>query len=109
MELEKVGAAVADDDNLAVEHTWPGIFKRAGKGREPLGPVQPVTGLNLLRPAVDMDLNPVAVVPDFMKSLAVLRRLGLQYCKLELNERRHLNTLWQYSTHKHEEVCSSCF
>jgi hypothetical protein len=28
------------------------------------------TGLDLLPRAVDMDLNPVAVVPDFMKSLA---------------------------------------
>jgi hypothetical protein len=64
--------------------TWPGIFKGAGKGPDPLGPVQPVTGLDLLPPAVDLDLNPVAVVPDFMKSLAPLGALDFNIASWSL-------------------------
>ena len=40
-------------------------------------------------PAVDVDLDAVAVKFDFVKPLLALRGFGLQRCKLGLNEPRH--------------------
>ena len=71
------------DDGFA----WNG--QRAGNLREALGPVQAVAGEHFLSSPVEMDLNAVAVVLDFMKPQVALRRLGLQRGKLGFNEPRH--------------------
>ena len=67
----------------------PGMASAPAISVEALGPVQPVAGEDLLPSAVEMDLDAVAVVLDFMKPLLALRRLGLQRGELGLNEPRH--------------------
>ena len=53
-------------------------------------------GVDLLASSVEMHLDAVAVVFDFVKPLFALRRLGLQRCELGFNEPRHgVGTLWQ--------------
>jgi hypothetical protein len=64
-------------------------IKCAGNHREPFGPVQPVSSVDLLPVAVDVDLDAVAVELDLMKPLLALGSLGLQCCELGLNEPRH--------------------
>ena len=95
LEFGEVGASFMDDHHLAVDDGFARYGERAGNLGEALGPVQPVAGEDLLSSAVEMDLDAVAVVLDFMKPLVALGRFGLQRGKLGLNEPRHLNTLWQ--------------
>ena len=89
LEFGEVGAALMDDHHLAVDDGFAWYGERAGNLGEALGPVQPVAGEDLLSSAVEMDLDAIAVVLDFMKPLVALGRLGLQRCELGLNEPRH--------------------
>jgi hypothetical protein len=82
-----------DDHYLTVDDCFALNSQRTGNLGEPLGPIQPRAGKDLLPTPVEMDLNAVAVVLDFMKPLAARRGLGLQGGKLGPNEPRHLNTL----------------
>ena len=77
------------DDHLTVNDGLAADIEGAGNCGEPFGPIQPVTGEDLLPAAVDMDLDAVAVELDFMKPLLALRGFGLQRCKLGLDEPRH--------------------
>src|SRR4051794_2621678 len=52
-------------------------------------------GEYFLATAVQMNLDPVAVVFDFANPLLALRRFGFQGGELGFNEPRHLNTLRQ--------------
>jgi hypothetical protein len=67
----------------------PGMVERAGNLGKALGPIQPVAGEDLLSSVVEMDLDAIAIVLDFMKPLVARGRLGLQRCELGLNEPRH--------------------
>ena len=89
LEFGKVGASLMDDHHLAVDDGFAWNGERAGNLGKALGPVQPVAGEHLLSSAVEMDLDAIAVVLDFMKPLLALGRLGLQRGKLGLNEPRH--------------------
>ena len=77
------------DDGLARDR------KGAGNLGEALGPVETVAGEDLLSTAVQMNLDPVAVVFDLVNPLLALGRFGFQSGKLGLNEPRYLDTLWQ--------------
>ena len=78
-----------DDHHLAIDDGFAGYGERAGNFGEALGPIQPVAGEDLLSSAVEMDLDAIAIVFDFMKPLVALGRPRLQRCKLGLNEPRH--------------------
>ena len=62
-----------DDHHFAIDDGFARNGERAGNLGEALGPVQPVAGEDLLPSAVEMDLDAVAVVLDFMKPLVALR------------------------------------
>jgi hypothetical protein len=67
------------------EREYPGR-RQSGK---PLGPVQSVTGVNLLPAGVDVDLDAVAVEFNFVEPLVSLGHLRLQGGKLRPDESRH--------------------
>ena len=67
----------------------PGMSSAPASYREPVGPVQPIAGEDLLSSAVEVDLDAVAIVLDFMKPLVALGSLRLQGGELGLNEPRH--------------------
>ena len=77
------------DNYFSVDDGFAGNIERAGYGGEPFGTIQPVSSVDLLPAAVDVDLDAVAVELNFMKPLLALGSLGLQCCKLGLNEPRH--------------------
>ena len=96
MQFGKIRAAIVGNDHFPVDDGFSGNVERTGNHREALGPVQPITGEDLLPSPVDVDLDAVAVELDLMKPLVSLGSLGLQRCKLGLNEPRHgLDTVWQ--------------
>ena len=66
---------------------------RLALAREALGPVEPVASVDLLSTTVDVNLDTITVVFNFVNPLLSLRRFSLQGCKLGLDEPRHLNTL----------------
>jgi hypothetical protein len=78
LEFREVSPTVVDHDHLAVDDRLAGYRKGAGNFREAFGPVEPVTGIDFLPASVEMHLNPVTVVLDFVKPLFALRRAGLQ-------------------------------
>ena len=78
-----------DDHHFAVDDGFARYGERSGNLGEALGPIQPVAGEHLLSSAVEMDLDAIAVVLDFMKPQLALGRPGLQRCELGLNEPRH--------------------
>jgi hypothetical protein len=84
-----------DDYYLAVDNGFACDFQRASNLGEAFGPIQPISGEDLLPSAVEVNLDAVAVKLDLMKPLVTPRHLRLQRCKLGLNEPRHLNTLWR--------------
>jgi hypothetical protein len=65
---------------LSVDDGFAGDVENAGNCREAFGPVQPVAGVNFLTTTVDVHLNAVAVVFDFVKPWSPFGRLGLQCC-----------------------------
>ena len=81
-----------DDHYLTVDGGFAFNSQRACNLGEPLGPVQPVAGIDLPPSTIDVNLHAVAVVLDFMKPLVATRRFGLQGGELGFNEPRHLNT-----------------
>ena len=89
LQFGEVGSALMGDHHFSVDDGLAGNIEGAGNGGEPLGPVQPVSGVDLLPAAVDVDLDAVAVELDLMKPLLALGSLGLQCRKLGLNEPRH--------------------
>src|SRR5687768_12598286 len=90
-----------DDDHFPIDDRLAGKIEGTGNHRKALRPVQPVAGVDLLAAAVDVNLDAVTVELDLMKRLVALRRLGLQCCKLGLNEPRHgWVRLGNNSTHK---------
>ena len=89
LEFGEVGTPFMDDHYLAVDDGFAWNSERTGNLGEALGPIQSVAGEDLLPAAVEVDLNAVAVVLDFMKPLLALGRPGLQRCELGLNEPRH--------------------
>jgi hypothetical protein len=64
-----------DDHDLPVDDGLAWNIEGAGNGREPLGPVQTVAGVDLLPARVDVDLNAVAVELDLMKPLVAFGAL----------------------------------
>jgi hypothetical protein len=52
------------DDHFTVDDGFPGQIEGAGNSGEALGPVQPVTGEDLLPAPIDVDLDAVAVERD---------------------------------------------
>ena len=58
-----------------------------------LGPIEAVPRKHAFFSGVDMELDAVAVVFDFVNPLLTLGSRALQGRKLGLNERRHLDTL----------------
>ena len=89
LQFGEVGAALMDHHHLAVDDGFAWYGERAGNLGKALGPIQPVAGEYLLSSAVQVDLDSIAVVLDFMKPLLTLRNHGLQRCELGLNEPRH--------------------
>jgi len=77
-----------DDHYLAVDDGFAWYGECAGNLGKALGPIQPVAGEHLLSPPVEMDLDAIAVVLDFVKPLLALRRSGLQRCKLGVAQSR---------------------
>ena len=67
----------------------PGISSAPAISEKRLVQSSPLRVKTFFLPAVEMDLDAVAVELDLMKPLVALRRLGLQRCKLGLNEPRH--------------------
>jgi hypothetical protein len=74
----------------------PGMASAPANFGKAFGPVETVADQHLLSSAVEMDLDAISVVLDFMKSLIALGRPGLHRCELGFNEPRHgCNSLWQ--------------
>lgn len=93
LEFGKVGPAILDHDYFAVEnHAFDGNRECVCDQREAFGPVQAIAGVDRDPALVEMDLDPVAVVFDFMKSLVAFGRLGFQRRELGLDESRHVRT-----------------
>jgi hypothetical protein len=82
-----------DDNDFPVDDSFACDVQRASNLGEALGPIQPGAGEDLLPTPVEMDLNAIAVVLDFMKPLVTVRCLRLQRRKLRLNEARYLSAL----------------
>jgi len=57
------------DHDFPVDDGFAWNVERAGNGREALGPIQPVSGEDLLPPFVQVNLDAVAVKLDLMKPL----------------------------------------
>ena len=66
-----------DDHHLAIDDGFPWYGERAGNFGKAFGPIQPVAGEYFLSPSVEMDLDAIAVVLDFVKPLVGLGRPGL--------------------------------
>jgi hypothetical protein len=79
-----------DDYDFPVDDCLTGNIQGAGNQGKSFGPIQPVAGVDLLLSSVHMNLDPVAVVFDFVNPLLSLGSLGLQGGKLGFNEPRHL-------------------
>jgi hypothetical protein len=84
LKLREVGAALVDDHHLAIDDGFARDSESACDLGEAFGPVQPIAGEDLLASAVEMHLNAIAVVLDFMEPQVAFRRFGLQGCKLGL-------------------------
>ena len=95
LQFREVGAALMNDHNLPIDDGLARNRKGAGNLREALGPVETVASEHLLATAVQMYLDPVAVVFDFVNPLFAPGRFGLQGGELGFNEPRHLGTLGQ--------------
>ena len=89
LEFGEVGAAFMNDHYLTIDDGFAWYGECAGNLGKTLRPIQPVAGEHLLSSAVEMDLDAIAVVLDFMKPLVAFGRPGLQRCELGLNEPRH--------------------
>jgi hypothetical protein len=59
-----------DDDHFAIDDGLTRNIERASNNREPFGPVQSVAGIDLLPPAIYVNLHAVAVVLDLMEPLS---------------------------------------
>jgi len=77
LEFGKVGASLMDDHHLAVDDGFAWYGERAGNLGKALGPIKAVAGEHLLSPAVEVDLDAIAIVLDFMKPLLPPGGLGL--------------------------------
>ena len=75
-----------DNHHLAIDDGFARYGERAGNLGKALRPIQPVACEYLLSSAVEMDLDAIAVVLDFMKPLVALGRPGFQRHELGLNE-----------------------
>lgn len=70
---------------------------------KPFAPVQAVPGKSLGPPIIQLDLNSVAVVLDFVEVIS-LGRFCSQRCELGLDEARHFRT-WERLTHSGLKPC----
>jgi hypothetical protein len=93
LEFGEVGPAFMDDDHLPINDGLAGYIEGAGNGGKTLGPIEAVPRKHAFFAGVDMQLDAVAVIFDFVNPLLALGSLALQGRKLGLNEPRHLQTL----------------
>ena len=77
------------DYDFTVDDCLTREVERTGYQGEALGPVEPIAGVGLLLARVDVELDPIAVILDFVKPLVSRGSLGLQGCQLGSNEARH--------------------
>jgi hypothetical protein len=77
LKFGKVGTSLMDDHYLAVDDGFAWYGERAGNLGKALGPIKAVAGEHLLSPAVEVDLDAIAIVLDFMKPLLPPGGLGL--------------------------------
>jgi hypothetical protein len=71
LKFGEVGALLMDDDDLAVDDRLPFDGEGAGNDREPVDPVMAVAGEGLTIVAVDVELDAIAVVFDFVNPLSI--------------------------------------
>src|SRR6478735_5639017 len=70
LKFGEVGALFVDDDHLAVDDRLTRDVEGAGNDREPVDPVMAVAGEGLAVLAVEVELDAVAVVFDFVNPLS---------------------------------------
>jgi hypothetical protein len=73
LKLGEVGTAFMDDHNLTVDDGLSGDSEGTGNLGETFGPVETTTGEGLLAIVVQMNLDPITVVFDFVDPLLALR------------------------------------
>jgi len=93
LKFGEVGPAIMDDNHLAIDDSFAGDGQCPHNLGEPIGPVLPVAGVDLLPSSIQVYLNAVAIVLDFMKPQVALGCPGPQCGKVGFNEPRHLDTL----------------
>src|SRR3954451_21075701 len=89
LKFGEVGALFVDDDHLPVHDGLTRDVEGPGNARKPVDPVVAVPGEGLTVVAVDVELDAVAVVFDFVNPLSPRRRFHLQVRKLGADKARH--------------------
>src|SRR4051794_3459281 len=87
-----------DDYDFAVENRLAFQSKGAGDGRETFRPVVAIAGKYFSLALIDVSLDPVSVVLDFVNPPIALWGSGFQRRKLRLDKARH--GLTHNATHK---------
>jgi hypothetical protein len=77
-----------------------GDIQGAANEEKPFGPVQPVAGVDFLLPSAHMNLNPVAVVFDFVNPLSPLGVLDFKVASWGLMNPGISVSLLTKATHK---------
>jgi hypothetical protein len=89
LKFGEVGSLFVDDDYFPVHDNLTWDVESACNDREPVDPVVAITGKSLAVVAVDMKLDAVAVVFDFVNPLSPRRRFHLRGRKLGADKARH--------------------
>src|SRR4051794_39931658 len=89
LEFGEVGSLFMNDDHLPVDDRLTRDVESSGNDGEPVDPVMAVTCKGLTIVAIDVELDAVAVVFDFMNPLSPRRSFHLQSRKLGADKARH--------------------
>ncbi|KRR11739.1 hypothetical protein CQ12_40890 [Bradyrhizobium jicamae] len=85
--------ASAFDNHFAVDDSFARNGERPRNLGKPFSPVEPITGEDLLPSSIQVNLNAVAIVLDFMKPQVPLGALVFNVASWGLMNPRHLDTL----------------
>ena len=93
LEFGEVGPTLMDDDRFTIKDRLALLCEGAGDVGESFRPGMAVAGEKFGIAPIDMGLEPIAVVFDFVNPLLTRRSLALKGGKLGLDEARHINAL----------------
>jgi hypothetical protein len=100
LEFGEVGAALVDDNHLPIDDGLAGHIEGAGDGGKPPYPIMAVAGEGSLLPAVQIELDAVAVEFNLVNPPVAPGCRGLQGGELGFNEPRHLDFATHNATRK---------